>query len=176
MRLLRPGPASEPALYVREAIPRMMGLAVALTGQRADAEDLLQETLATVVLKWARVSRAGDVDAYVRRIMLNTVISRSRPRWRTEVVTDEFDVDEPSRTDHHPERLADRDEVLRLLATLPARQRAVLALRYYEDLPDAEIATALGCSPQAVRNAAHAGHKTLRARLGDAVDPAKEDA
>lgn len=153
--------------YVVRAMPRLVGLAHALTGSRPDAEDLVQETLATVVAKWARVSAAGNIDAYVRRTMVNTLISGKRRRWTTEVVDHETvtaDYRGP-RTPDPATGVVDRDLVLGLIRGLPDRQRAVIALRYYEDLADAEIARTLGCSEQAVRSAAHSAMTRLRRQL-----------
>lgn len=66
-----------------------MGLAMSMTGRRHDAEDLVQETSSLVIAKWPKVSQADDVDAYVRRIMVNTLMSSRRPRWRSEIVSSE---------------------------------------------------------------------------------------
>ncbi|MDQ3384011.1 MAG: SigE family RNA polymerase sigma factor [Actinomycetota bacterium] len=153
--------------YVTAAMPRLVGLAHAMTGNRADAEDLVQDTLATVVVKWSRVSHATNIDAYVRRTMVNTLISKKRRRWTTEVVSHDAVTADRVRPGAGPgadvsTRVSDRDAVLGLLRQLPERQRAVIALRYYEDLPDAEIARALDCSEQAVRSAAHNAMKSLR--------------
>lgn len=153
--------------YLRSAIPSLMGLAMSMTGRRHDAEDLVQETSSLVIAKWPKVSQADDVDAYVRRIMVNTLMSSRRPRWRSEIVSSET-VTQDHR--HRPAAdpasdVAERDEVHRLLSGLPPRQRAVIGLRYYADLPDGEIATLLGCSAQAVRSAAHTAMRSLRGTL-----------
>ncbi|CAN5794007.1 SigE family RNA polymerase sigma factor [soil metagenome] len=155
--------------YVTAAMPRLVGLAHAMTGNRTDAEDLVQDTLATVVVKWSRVSHATNIDAYVRRTMVNTLISKKRRRWTTEVVSHDTVTADRVRPGADAgaggdvsTRVTDRDAVLGLLRQLPERQRAVIALRYYEDLPDAEIARALDCSDQAVRSAAHNAMKSLR--------------
>jgi RNA polymerase sigma-70 factor (sigma-E family) len=134
--------------WVDAALPRLMGPALSLTGHRHDAEDLVQETLAKVILKWDNVERADSPDAYVRRAMVNTFISGKRRRSSTELVSHEAVTDErriSGRAGHDTE-LAARDHMWQLLATLPPRQRAVLVLRYYDDLPDAQIAEVLGCS------------------------------
>lgn len=148
-------------------MPRLVGLAYAMTGSKPDAEDLVQDTLATVITKWSRVSGAENVDAYVRRTMVNTLISKKRRKWTTEVVSHEAvtaDAAQPvSAGVAH--QVTERDAVLGLLRELPDRQRAVMALRFYEDLPDAQIAQALDCSEQAVRSAAHNAMKTLRRLL-----------
>lgn len=176
MRLFgRSAEQEEVEAYVAAAMPRLVGLAHAMTGNRADAEDLVQDTLATVVTKWARVSGATHIDAYVRRTMVNTLISKKRRRWNTEVVSHEVvTADRPPTgaadvTDRVSGGVADRDAVLGMLRALPERQRAVIALRYYEDLPDAEIARALDCSEQAVRSAAHNAMKSLRRLLPEHV-------
>ncbi|MCK0110755.1 SigE family RNA polymerase sigma factor [Ornithinimicrobium sp. F0845] len=157
--------------YVVGAMPRLVGLAYAMTGAREDAEDLVQDTLAIVVTKWARISGAENIDAYVRRTMVNLLISKKRRKWTSEVVSHEAvtaDRAQPA-TAGVAQRVTDRDAVLELLRELPDRQRAVIALRYYEDLPDVQIAAALDCSEQAVRSAAHNAMKTLRRLL-----PARE--
>lgn len=165
MRLFgRSAEQGEIEAYVEGAMPRLVGLAYAMTGTKADAEDLVQDTLATVITKWSRVSGAENVDAYVRRTMVNTLISKKRRKWTTEVVSHEAvtaDRAQPVGAGV-AQQVIDRDTVLGLLRQLPDRQRAVMALRFYEDLPDAEIARALDCSEQAVRSAAHNAMKTLR--------------
>lgn len=160
---------AEAEAYVEAAMPRLVGLAYALTGHKADAEDLVQDTLAIVLTKWARVSEAEHVDAYVRRTMINTLASKKRRRTASEVVSHELvTADWSSPASRSPETgVTDRATVLAMLRDLPDRQRAVVALRYYEDLPDREIAHALGCSEQAVRSAAHAALRSLRSLVPD---------
>lgn len=155
---------TEAEAYVEAAMPRLVGLAYALTGNKADAEDLVQDTLALVITKWSRVSEADNLDAYVRRTMVNTLASKKRRRSSTEVVSHETvtaDWSAPP-TASADQGVADRATVVALVRGLPDRQRAVVALRYYEDLADREIAHALGCSEQAVRSAAHAALRSLR--------------
>lgn len=157
------------ANWIDAALPRLMGAALSLTGHRQDAEDLLQETLAKVILKWSSVNHADSPDAYVRRAMVNTFISGKRRKSSTEVVS--HDVVTAERRgrgqggEGHDTDLAARDHMWQLLATLPPRQRAVLVLRYYDDLPDAQIAEVLGCSAISVRVAAHRAMGTLREAL-----------
>ena len=165
MRLFgRSAEQGEIEAYVEGAMPRLVGLAYAMTGTKVDAEDLVQDTLATVITKWSRVSQAENIDAYVRRTMVNTLISKKRRKWTTEVVSHEVvtaDWSQPAGAGV-AQQVTDRDAVLELLRQLPDRQRAVMALRYYQDLPDAQIAQTLDCSEQAVRSAAHNAMKTLR--------------
>lgn len=156
---------AEAEAYVEAAMPRLVGLAYAMTGSKVDAEDLVQDTLALVITKWSRMSEAHDIDAYVRRTMYNTLVSRKRRRASTEVVSHEVvTADRVAASAPPADRgVADRQAVLEMVRRLPDRQRAVVALRYYEDLPDRQIAHALGCSEQAVRSAAHAALRSLRA-------------
>lgn len=168
-RVHEPGVSVEQ--WVDAALPRLMGAALALTGHRHDAEDLVQETLAKVLVSWEKVGRADSPDAYVRRVMVNSFLSGKRKRSSTEVVShDAVTADwrgaAQGSGDGHDSQLAARDHMWQLLATLPPRQRAVLVLRYYDDLPDAQIAEVLGCSAVSVRVAAHRGMGTLRGALG----------
>ncbi|MFN8098313.1 MAG: SigE family RNA polymerase sigma factor [Dermatophilaceae bacterium] len=136
----------------------LMRLALLLTGNRADAEDLLQTALLRAYTQRARVLAAGAPSAYLRRILVNEHLrAGARPRPIPVADVDPGVVDARS-----PE---ERDAVWRLLATLPRQQRAVLVLRYYEDLPDTEIGEVLGIRPGTVRSTAHRGLIALRTRL-----------
>ena len=108
-------------------------------------------------------------DAYVRRIILNQYLSWRRRRSSSELSGPVPDVGVADSTDH----IASRDLLWRVLAELPGKQRAVLALRYYEDLPDREIGALLGCSDGTVRSLASRAFATLRqhAALVAEADP-----
>lgn len=136
----------------------LLRTAYLLTGHAHDAEDLVQTTLVKVVPQWRRIR--DDPEAYVRRTMVNANVSRwRRRRWREES------------TDALPEQLADaqdHDELLAVrsaLAGLAPRQRAVLVLRYYEGLSEAEIAATLGIAPGTVKSQARDGLARLRQAL-----------
>ncbi len=139
----------------------MLRLGVMLTGSTHDAEDLLQSTLSRLWVNWERVETARSPGAYARRALVNTFTS-SRRRTNLEVAwADGFDpADTPA------QRVSTTDEAWAWLASLPPMQRAVLALRYYEDLSDAEIAACLDCAPSTVRSNAARALATLRERLG----------
>lgn len=141
--------------------PSLLRLAVMLTGTAYDAEDLLQATFTRSIRHGERIARMAAPAAYLRRIMLNEHLSRGRARTRRVRTTELVDVALPDAT---PD-IDERDETWRLLATLPDKQRAVLVLRYYEDLPDAEIADLLGCPAATVRSHAARGLAALRARM-----------
>jgi RNA polymerase sigma-70 factor (sigma-E family) len=128
--------------------PGLVRLAFGLTGDRWAAEDLAQATLARAYVAWRRVSRADDPDAYLRRILVNASNRRFRRRRVTEQPGDppETAVEDPA------ELVSDRAVLLAALRQLPARQRAVVVLRYWEDLTDTQIAATLGCSPGTVRS------------------------
>jgi RNA polymerase sigma-70 factor (sigma-E family) len=138
----------------------LMRLALMLTGDPADAEDLLQSTFARASRHGDRIARMTAPMAYLRRVMVNEHTS-GRRRRRPMVLLEE--VPEPSVS--FGSGLADRDEAWHWLATLPPRQRAVLVLRYYEDLPDHEIADIVGCSRATVRSHASHGLASLRSLL-----------
>jgi RNA polymerase sigma-70 factor (sigma-E family) len=128
--------------------PGLVRLAFGLTGDRWLAEDIAQTTLARAYVAWRRVSRADDPDAYLRRILINTSHRRFRGRRVTEQPGDppETPVDGPA------ELVGQRAALLAALQQLPPRQRAVIVLRYWDDLTDTQIAAALGCSPGTVRS------------------------
>ena len=111
------------------------------------AQDLAQESLARVYDKWRRINANGNPDAYVRKVMLNQLLTwRRRRAWSERPVADLCDhavADQSAATD-------DRAAMAVLLSQLPMRQRAVIVLRFYEDLDDAAIADVLGCSPATV--------------------------
>ena len=136
----------------------LLRTAYLLTGQAQDAEDLVQTTLIKVVPQWRRIR--DDPEPYVRRVLVNENVSRwRRRRWR-EQTTDVL----PDVLLHEPdgaELIAVRD-ALRLLAP---RQRAVLVLRYYEGLSEAEIAATLGIAPGTVKSQARDGLARLRESL-----------
>jgi RNA polymerase sigma-70 factor (sigma-E family) len=130
----------------------------ALTGDWALAEDLLQTALARAYPRWSRV-RKDDPEAYVRKIMLNTWSSWWRRRWRGEVPTAQL----PEVTS--PDGLAavdSREALRRALAKLPAGQRAVVVLRYHQDLSEAQVAGLLGISIGTVKSQAAKALAALR--------------
>lgn len=128
------------------------------------AEDVVQDVLGRALLQWSRVSAAHDVDAYVRRMVVNACTSWFRRAARRERATDSALVLDTPSADGSQNR-ADRDQLLALLRRLPAKQRAVLVLRHYEGMPDSEIAVLMKCSEVTVRSNAHRGLAKLRVML-----------
>jgi RNA polymerase sigma-70 factor (sigma-E family) len=148
--------------FVAERTHALFRVAYALTGNQHAAEDLLQTALAKTFTKWSRIST--DAEGYVKRILYRDWISL----WRRRVRRPETTVAIP------PERgLADasEDTILRLvlrdaLLALPPRQRAVIVLRYLDDLGEREVAEILGCSPGTVASQASRALSKLRRTVG----------
>ncbi|MBB5130818.1 RNA polymerase sigma-70 factor (sigma-E family) [Thermocatellispora tengchongensis] len=132
-----------------------------LTGNAEDAADLVQEALLRLSDTWSRVRRKDDPEGYVRTIMARQHISWWRRRKREHLVAA---VPEGTMTDAGVDRLAADTGLWAELAALPRRQRAVLVLRYYEDLSDQEIAKILGISCGTVRSQASRALAALRVR------------
>ena len=143
-----------------------------LTGQHAEAEDVLQTTLVKAFASWGRVERADSAEAYVRRMLVNGFISsRRRGSSRLERVQDSAP-DVPVAT--HESAVLDRLNLWTYVTGLPPRQRAVIVLRFYEDMSERQVAEALGCSLGTVKSQTHDALKTLRACLG--TEPESEGA
>lgn len=146
---------------------RMYRTAYAIARDAGAAEDALQSAYAKAYASWRRVARADQPEAYLRRMVVNEVLGARR--WaarRPEHLTDAPEIlDAPSSlsTEQH---LADRDALWAALERLAPRQRAVLVLRYYEDLSEAEIADALGCSRGTVKSQAADALANLRRMTG----------
>jgi RNA polymerase sigma-70 factor (sigma-E family) len=156
------------AAYVRERGEHQLRVAVLLTGDWHAAEDLVQASLAKLYRAWPRLDTEADPDAYLRRIMINTHRSWWRARWRRE--TPAAALPERSCDEDIADRQALGAVVRQALARLPRQQRAVLVLRYCEDLPEAEVAALLGCTAGTVKTHAHRGLGTLRELLGSEFD------
>jgi RNA polymerase sigma-70 factor (sigma-E family) len=156
--------------YVAARMPALLRTAYLLTGHPHDAEDLVQATLVKVVPAWKRI--AGNPDAYVRRVMVNENISRWRRRRGREVLVDDL----PEQPSTDPDA-ADALALQAALATLAPRQRAVVVLRYYEDLTERETAETLGIAVGTVKSQMRDALARLRLALPDLEDlPLVEDA
>jgi len=147
--------------FIAVALPGLLRFGHVLTGDPRDAEDLVQEALARSLRRWRSV-RSGHAVPYVRRAMVNTHITRWR-RWEARVRLGEPAAS--SADDPELRRSEDWDLLRRALVQLPVRQRTVLVLRYYEDLPDTRIAELMGCRPGTVRSQAARGLAALRPLL-----------
>ena len=147
-------------------------LAYLLAGSPTGAEDLLQTTLEKTYMNWSRIGPMELAEAYGRRMLATTMVSSRRRAWIGERPWGELpDVAE----DSAEVPVLDRSLLWPLVCALPARQRAVIVLRYYEDLTEAQIADALGCAPGTVKSQSSAAIATIRramaaAGIGDAVE------
>ena len=136
-------------------------LAASLTG----AEDLMQSTLEKAYVNWPRISRMEFPEAYVRRMLANTLVSSRRRAWIGEQPWDQL----PEPTGASAEiPVLDRSLIWPLVCALPDRQRAVIVLRYYEDLSEAQIAEALGCAAGTVKSQSSAAIAALHRALAAA--------
>ncbi len=148
--------------YVDARGQHLVRVAYLLTGDHQLAQDLVQGVLSRAMLSWARISQVDDVDAYLRRAVVN-----ARTSWWRRVSRHESTVSLPPVDAVVPELSADRQALVGELARLPYAQRAVLVLRYFEDLPDAQIASILDCAESTVRSHARRGLATLRVSLAE---------
>jgi RNA polymerase sigma-70 factor (sigma-E family) len=148
--------------FVAARGPRLLRVAWLLTGDAHLAEDLLQTVLARVWPKWPRIA-AENPEAYVRTALVHTHASWWRRRWRAEVPHGEL----PDRArPGDPFADVDLEQALaKAIRALPVRQRAVVVLRYFEDLSVAETAEALGCTEGTVKSQAAKALRALRDRL-----------
>jgi RNA polymerase sigma-70 factor (sigma-E family) len=144
-------PAGEAAFreFVTTHSGALLRMALLLTSNRADAEDLLQAALAKTYLAWDRIQDRSALDSYVRRAMVNTQISWWRRRRVEEYPTDELP--DCAVSDQAPVTEME-DTVRRALDRLPQRMRAAVVLRFYEGMTELEIADALGVSPGTVKS------------------------
>lgn len=138
--------------YVRAKGPTLLRAARSLTADPCDAEDLLQTALAKTYLAWDRIDDHRALDGYVRRTLVNTRTSLWRKRRVDEFATDELPEPAAAGPDH-TEQQAQRDALLRAVGRLPTRQRAMVVLRYYEDMSEVQTAEALGVSVGTVKSA-----------------------
>ncbi|MEV6180341.1 SigE family RNA polymerase sigma factor [Streptomyces sp. NPDC052016] len=152
--MTRPSPYPSFASYVRARQPVLLRTARSLTANPSDAEDLLQTALAKTYVAWERIEDHRALDGYVRRALLNTRTSQWRKRKVDEFTCDELPEPEPRPGDEDPaERQALHDAMWRAIMKLPSRQRAMVVLRYYEDLSEAQTAEVLGVSVGTVKSA-----------------------
>ncbi|ANH36930.1 RNA polymerase sigma-E factor [Nocardioides dokdonensis FR1436] len=157
-----PAPVTDPGFeeFVTARWAPLYRTAYLLTGTRHEAEDLLQTALARTCVRWSSIRDKGAADAYVRRAMLHLAQRQWRRRGR-EVATEHV----PDAGHDHLGSRADHVALWDAVRRLPARMRAVVVLRYYEDLSVAQTAHELGCSEGTVKSQTHHAVRQLRAAL-----------
>lgn len=153
--------------WAHESGPALLRFAHLITGSGHDAADAVQDAQVAVYSRWRRLNQGDDTggpDAYARRVIVNGRISWWRKFGRREVI--EAEVGSSAVAGSDPAQLAtDATLARQVLTTLPRRQRAAMVLRYYDDLPFAEIAVILECTESTARSYVHRGLGTLRTAL-----------
>ncbi|MEU4217757.1 SigE family RNA polymerase sigma factor [Actinoplanes sp. NPDC026623] len=144
----------------------MRGTAFLLCGDWHRAEDLVQAAFTKLYVHWNRVARHEALDPYVRKVLIRTFIDDGRRGWWRRERPQETPVDLPAAQAHTDDRVV----LMRALAAVPARQRAVLVLRYWEDMSVEEAARALNCSPGTVKSQAARGLASLRSLVPPPVN------
>ena len=150
----------------------LLRTAYLLTGDRAGAEDLVQTALAKLYLSWDRVREREAIDGYVRRIIVNEHNSLWRRAWKRREHVAETMPERPFVDEYDDGRGA---ALWSFVRSLPPRQRAVIVLRYYEELSEAETAAVLGVSVGTVKSQASRALAGLRERAPRSIDPREEE-
>jgi RNA polymerase sigma-70 factor (sigma-E family) len=151
--------------FVEQRGEALLRFALMLSGNRHAAEDLVQSVFARAYPRWSRITSVEWPEAYVKAAIVNEHLSWWRRRSSGEVPVAMDGGRVGGVTGDPAAAQASRDAAWELLARLPRRQRAVLVLRYYEDLSDGEIAAVLGCTPSTVRSQAARALSALRAAV-----------
>jgi RNA polymerase sigma-70 factor (sigma-E family) len=160
--------------FVAGSAESLLRTAHLITWDAGEAEDLVQECLLKLARRWARVRRMDQPLAYARRVLINLAVDggEKRSRRRSELDVDQSVLERPA---HDAlAGLDTREELLDALAALTPRQRAVLVLRYFNDLTETEAAAVLGCSPGTVKSNASRGLARLREVLSPIPNPTRE--
>lgn len=155
--------------YVQARWGALYRTAFLLVGDHGSAEDLVQTTLTKAYVAWGRIRATEAADGYVRRVMVMTAVSWWRRKsWRAERPAVDVPIAPVPAADDAVTR---REWIWSEIAKLPPRQRAIIVLRFYEDLSEQQIAQVMECSTGTVKSQAHAAMRTLRAVLGEEIVP-----
>ena len=154
------GGVAEHVLQLARLLPGL-GWDVTVAGP-SEARDAVQDAMVAVYPRWRRLTREGGPDAYARRVIINRRITWWRRIGRRETM----DPAPVTVAENHADAASDAVLAARLLQTLPVRQRAAVALRYYDDLDFAEISRILGCAESTARSHVHRALAALRTKLG----------
>ncbi|MET7394570.1 SigE family RNA polymerase sigma factor [Dactylosporangium sp. NPDC005572] len=157
------GESAEYVEYVTARLPVLRRLAYSLTGDSHRADDLVQQTITTMFVRWSRIRQAEHLDRYVRSMLVNAFVDERRLSWaRVRLFAEP-----PPTVAPEPDSVEDRSVLRDALAQVPRRQRAVLVLRFIHDLPVAEVADILGISAGTVKSQTSHGLAALRRLLGE---------
>lgn len=155
--------------YARSRAPWLRKVAYLLCGDWHRADDLVQTTVTKLYTNWQRAQQVSNLDAYARKTLVNAFLAEQRTSWRRLVDLRDSSADrEPAAPDDDRAGVLDLREAL---ARLPRGQRVAIVLRYYCDLPVAEVATTLGCSEGNVKSQTARGIDTLRELLRNTETP-----
>ncbi|BEP13747.1 SigE family RNA polymerase sigma factor [Acidothermaceae bacterium B102] len=156
--------------FVSARSPALRRTAFLVCGDWHQAEDVVQNALTKLYLAWGRVERRDGVDAYARQIVVRCALDERRRGWRRERPVDAV----PDRATAAADESGDREALLAALAAVPRRQRAVLVLRYWDDVSVAETGRVLGISEGSVKSAASRGLDNLRRALPELTFDSRE--
>jgi RNA polymerase sigma-70 factor (sigma-E family) len=158
--------------FARTQLPALLRFAKALCVDRGTAEDVLQEVLLRASARWDEIGQLDRPDAYVRRMIVNEYLSWRR-KW-ARLIPHSTVPGEPQEPDP-ARRVADRTQLIGEIGRLPRRQRAVVVMRYYGGLSDAEIAADLGCSQGTVRSHLSRALASLRVQISHEEEVGEAD-
>jgi RNA polymerase sigma-70 factor (sigma-E family) len=177
VKLVRGGPRRRQfEAFIADATDGLFRTGHLMTGDAGAAEDLVQETFIRIARRWDRVRVMDHPVAYARRVLVNLAVTEAerRSRQRAELTPQPTGFESADQAAARAlSEVEDRAEFRWALATLPPRERAVLVLRYWADLPTAEVAAILGCSTGTVKSSASRGAARL-ARVLPQPSPARQ--
>jgi RNA polymerase sigma-70 factor (sigma-E family) len=160
------------AAYLAARQASLLRTAYLLTGNRHDAEDLVQTAFAKLYLSWDKVRQQGSMDGYVRRILVNEHNSMWRRAWkRREHSAEDETLHRLDRPHHDTPDDGTGTALWEVVQTLPRKARAVVVLRYYEEMSEAETAAVLGISVGTVKSQTSRALAALRERAPQTLDP-----
>jgi RNA polymerase sigma-70 factor (sigma-E family) len=167
--------------FVAEVVQGLLRLAYLIAWDAAEAEDLVQEGLLRVARRWPRVRRMDHREAYARKVVVNLALDESGRRARRRAELGEpaaaggsFDAFEDASAVRVLGRVEENADLVRALGSLPPRQRAVLVLRYFDDLSEVQAAEVMGCSVGTVKSSTSRALERLRAHVADVEEKQKE--
>lgn len=167
---MRPDEEERFADFVRAHSATLFRTAYLMTGDYQRAEDVLQESLVRICQRWSRIDQMASPLAYARKVVVNRAASWWRKKSSRET---------PMLLHHDPawgghlDEVVEHQRVWQAVLALPPRQRAVMVLRYYEDLTESQIAETLGVAAGTVKSHSHAAHRRLLEVLGEPVLPSE---
>ena len=171
----RPARADFSAFVVAQS-NSMHRTAYLLTGDRDRAQDAVQTALLRIYQAWSRRGSWDNPEGYAHQVVTRVVLSSARRRWWGELPTAELPEPNGRGSSTSMQAVDERDALRRALLTLPVKQRSAVVLRYYLDMPEAEIAEAMQCPVGSVKSLTSRGLHALRCQLGESSEEASWEA